>query len=751
MLARAMGGAPGRGASAAATVVVLAALSKGRSGVLSVIQWVVRALSSAPGVAKNLGPGGAAALAAGLAASLLVLLAPSELARAAEGVAEPVTERVQSAARMAVVAAGRASAVALQSVTRAAENARAGATALVGSALAATVTTAHAALDRELERRVGQASAAASLLVERAALDPDMPPAVRRIVRLAIARVTPRIRAAVSARLRRGLRISMLGPLQPAEPVGEATPPRISDSDSGGDASSMVTSSGRSRAGSEDRGAAGQLRLPATLPPDPGCAGLSPGEGGAGARALTGSPGRGVAEADAGTPGGGGGSWLAVARAGHQGEARIVPRLAPVPMWMRQLTLGEALLPARGAERGGVSYGSEGRGRESALGAASVGAASTAAGGGEEAAPTTGLCGSDGSSGDGAASAGGGALRGGGSSRARAAAVWATARGRWLRFRAWVLYTLAPFDRSLWACTKDPLWWGLHALGATPVLGQLWWVVVFLMHDRRDEGRVADFIVTFESSSFLSVGMYALVSGAATLLACSAWMPEHVPCDSATVPDSRWISGWAAESAGQWARGVVEGLRWGGGAEAEGALPLAGAAGTCPACAVYGTRASVMDAVFFLVQATLVLASFAMLPYTSRLSHRRGGRADASSDGEGGRAPAALQDDGAADKPSALLRPWYGAHPRVRGGELQQLLWYFTVVTLACASAVAAVFLVGGVTWRTLATAYWIRCAFGLLALPFALFKIPVIGPMLLLRSDPTGYDRDGRVALRTG
>ncbi|KAA0172024.1 hypothetical protein FNF28_00341 [Cafeteria roenbergensis] len=265
------------------------------------------------------------------------------------------------------------------------------------------------------------------------------------------------------------------------------------------------------------------------------------------------------------------------------------------------------------------------------------------------------------------------------------------------------------------------------------------------MHDRRDEGRVADFIVTFESSSFLSVGMYALVSGAATLLACSAWMPEHVPCDSATVPDSRWISGWAAESAGQWARGVVEGLRWGGGAEAEGALPLAGAAGTCPACAVYGPRASVMDAVFFLVQATLVLASFAMLPYTSRLSHRRGGRADASSDGEGGRAPAALQDDGAADKPSALLRPWYGAHPRVRGGELQQLLWYFTVVTLACASAVAAVFLVGGVTWRTLATAYWIRCAFGLLALPFALFKIPVIGPMLLLRSDPTGYDRDGR------
>lgn len=745
VLARAMGGAPGRGASAAATVVVLAALSRGRSGVISVIQWVVRALASAPGVAKGLGPGGAAALAAGLTASLLVLLAPSEIARAAEGVAEPVTERVQSVARSAVVAASRASAVALHSVSRAAEHARAGATALVGSALAATVTTAHAALDRELERRVGQASAAASLLVERAALDPDMPPAVRRIVRLAIARVTPRIRAAVSTRLRRGLRISMLGPLQPAEHVGAVILPLAPGIEGVRGAPDTVPSSEDGSGGSDDMDGQGLPRLPES--------GDSPGEPGArdtGPRARTGSSGSGPGGA------GEGGSWLAAARAGYQGEARIVPRLAPVPSWMRQLTLGEALLPAQGTrqsngaarQRGGGEGGCEAPGQETgtdgrAEGGMVEGAAATDDGGGLEG------C-------SGAFSSAPGALRGGSASRARAAAMWATARGRWLRFRAWVLYTLAPFDRSLWACTKDPLWWGLHALGATPVLGQLWWVIVFLMHDRRDEGRVADFIVTFESSSFLSVGMYALVSGAASLLACSAWMPERVPCESATVPDARWISSWAAESTGQWARNIVGGLSWGGGAGGGDAVQLLGGAttaGSCPACAVYGPRASVMDAVFFLVQATLVLASFAMLPYTSRLSHLRGARGEAAgaASDAGGEALRSRPEESAGEKPSALLHPWYGAHPRVRGGELQQLLWYFTVVTLACASAVAAVFLIGGVSWRTLATAYWIRCAFGLLALPFALFKIPVIGPMLLLRSDPTGYDRAGRVALRTG
>jgi len=262
---------------------------------------------------------------------------------------------------------------------------------------------------------------------------------------------------------------------------------------------------------------------------------------------------------------------------------------------------------------------------------------------------------------------------------------------------------------------RDPLWWALHALGATPVVGQLWWLLVFGMHDRADEGRLSDFVVSFGASSFVSVGLVSLLGGSLSLLACSAWLPPTMPCDDAALPSPRWLLSLAASRA------------LGGGAG-----PAAGAL-QCPSCAVYGPRASLVDAVFFVMQVSLVWTAFGLLPYTTRLVPGRDGRAPVPK-----RPPPTHA--------SALLHPWYGTLPRKRGGELAGLFWYFSAVTLASAAAVAVLLLLGGVNWRTLATAYWVRCAFGLLGLPFVLFKIPVVGPMLLLRSDATGYDRQGRV-----
>lgn len=49
--------------------------------------------------------------------------------------------------------------------------------------------------------------------------------------------------------------------------------------------------------------------------------------------------------------------------------------------------------------------------------------------------------------------------------------------------RAHVLYTLQPFDRSMWSCFQDPQYWFFNLLGATPLpswLPAVWWLLVFL-------------------------------------------------------------------------------------------------------------------------------------------------------------------------------------------------------------------------------------------------------------------------------
>ena len=70
--------------------------------------------------------------------------------------------------------------------------------------------------------------------------------------------------------------------------------------------------------------------------------------------------------------------------------------------------------------------------------------------------------------------------------------------------RAHVLYTLQPFDRSMWSCFRDPQYWLFTALGATPLpswLPAAWWFLVFAWQDGTDEHQVASFIVGLESAS----------------------------------------------------------------------------------------------------------------------------------------------------------------------------------------------------------------------------------------------------------
>mmetsp|Transcript_29196 Transcript_29196/g.93797 ORF Transcript_29196/g.93797 Transcript_29196/m.93797 type:complete len:271 (+) Transcript_29196:77-889(+) len=65
------------------------------------------------------------------------------------------------------------------------------------------------------------------------------------------------------------------------------------------------------------------------------------------------------------------------------------------------------------------------------------------------------------------------------------------------RFRALVLHTLWPSDRSLWGSLRSPAWWALQALGHFPLVGQLWWLVLAALVDRSDECQLCASLVRF--------------------------------------------------------------------------------------------------------------------------------------------------------------------------------------------------------------------------------------------------------------
>ena len=87
---------------------------------------------------------------------------------------------------------------------------------------------------------------------------------------------------------------------------------------------------------------------------------------------------------------------------------------------------------------------------------------------------------------------------------------------------------------------------------------------------------------------------------------------------------------------------------------------------------------------------------------------------------------------------------------RQRGGYLQHLFWYNSVV-------LAVTLLLSCVTFATMtkpslvfAALYWVRVWHGLMSLPFVVFKLPLAN-RLLVGAVPTGYDRYGNtVVLRT-
>lgn len=98
--------------------------------------------------------------------------------------------------------------------------------------------------------------------------------------------------------------------------------------------------------------------------------------------------------------------------------------------------------------------------------------------------------------------------------------------------RAAMLYSLLPYDRSVWSQLRDPVWWLLFVVVACPVYGvsQVFFFVLYLLKDNQDEFQLMEFIFGFKVGTFLSQGLVALVVGAALYVGCSN--KAEPSCDS---------------------------------------------------------------------------------------------------------------------------------------------------------------------------------------------------------------------------
>eukprot|EP00618_Florenciella_parvula_P035898 CAMPEP_0119542920 /NCGR_PEP_ID=MMETSP1344-20130328/53848_1 /TAXON_ID=236787 /ORGANISM="Florenciella parvula, Strain CCMP2471" /LENGTH=614 /DNA_ID=CAMNT_0007587185 /DNA_START=12 /DNA_END=1856 /DNA_ORIENTATION=- len=313
-----------------------------------------------------------------------------------------------------------------------------------------------------------------------------------------------------------------------------------------------------------------------------------------------------------------------------------------------------------------------------------------------------------------------------------------------LCFRAKVLYTLFPFDKSVWGKIKNPWFWVLTLIAAAPVYGvaQVWGILLLAMKDRQDEYQLVNFIVTFKSSMFVAVGVLPTLIGVGLYINCAS-------------------------------------------------------AGNDSTCDVDGPGLHQLQnyqMFVFLLQLVIAWMAAALLPY----SEKKGGRLyeqttyrrdhilatfekfDLSKDGQLDRSETkAILRKLKLEMEPAEFDSWFAAHDKdgsgsldqdefitaviklgadldaalnKRGGRLWYFIWYDIIIVALLIIFAAAVYATtssaeqysGDREWISKTRTYWLRALYGWLCLPWLLLKMPLAGSFLL-HVKPTAYNPQGK------
>lgn len=236
------------------------------------------------------------------------------------------------------------------------------------------------------------------------------------------------------------------------------------------------------------------------------------------------------------------------------------------------------------------------------------------------------------------------------------------------RVRGHILYHLFPYNKSIWMSLKDPWWLAFSCVGVFPVVGQLWWLVLFVLKDKTNEHQLCQFIVGFKVAQFITLGLVHSVLGIAAYVQCIVL----------------------------------------------GSLEL---------CEHRGPALELWNAFFFVLQIALVWAAFLRLPYTERPQEARRPRR--------ARPSTALTVDRSSER-RVYHDAFGNELHLDRGGYLMKFCGYETLAFALMVALVALVLALPFAPWQRKALFYWLRTAYGLFSLPFVAFKIPLVASVLM-------------------
>jgi len=271
-------------------------------------------------------------------------------------------------------------------------------------------------------------------------------------------------------------------------------------------------------------------------------------------------------------------------------------------------------------------------------------------------------------------------------------------------------YVLYPYDRNFWRRIRNPFWWFFLLLSVFPLYGvsQIFYFILFLLIDKRDEFQLSQFITEFKSLQFASLGIVSAMLGSVQYYLCTSSTPSN--CDD------------------------------------------------------YAPRAQLWAMLLFVVQIVVVWTAFLLI----RCSERKGGRYYQKSKMKEDKVQSrAARREGFADalRGEAAETMDQDAQQldeeleKVARSRLMNLLIYDFVIFLICLALViwATWFHAldeearitenddgaGESNWKYHATLFWIRAFYGTMSFPFVLLRIPGVSSVFS-HAKPTGYNPYG-------
>ena len=284
------------------------------------------------------------------------------------------------------------------------------------------------------------------------------------------------------------------------------------------------------------------------------------------------------------------------------------------------------------------------------------------------------------------------------------------------------LYHTYPYDRNFWWQIRRPMWWFWNVVALCPFYGvqALYFILLFLMLDKRDEFQMVNFILQFKGLQFVTLGVLNCMVGSASYYGC-------VGVDYAS---------------GDLGLGFQNDLIAGG-----KRLYLH----DCDTQGPGGLPGFYTDMVLFLIQSATIWAAMAILPRTVKKGVKQLAPDSPPRHFEGAQVLARV-----AVSREGVPVPLTGAGPVYNGmgGKLRPMILFDALMLLiVCGVTVILLFTrpysvtTSGAfskrEWLFREDVFWLKTLYGLSSFPFVVFLLPVISG-ILLHTRPTGYNRQG-------